>query len=262
MRPCALAAVYGVLVLTTLAWDAARRQPPAAVKHPNEAIATAQPALALPVALPTPLPPVALDSAWAPAPAPAAPPALLPWRASPDASSCASFSDAAVRSALARHAADVAQAQHSACASTLLGVAAVAVAGAAARRKAAKRLRGNGRLSARGRDETPATPSAALRGVPSALEVLPPAATSAQLTQSSGLLFRGGGDAPNATTEAGTAALPESPFGTPRRAARAAEVAAAAAARAWRRNEHGRLKSHAAAEAASDDDDCVCSPRL
>ena len=97
--------------------------------------------------------------------------------------------------------------------------------------------------------------------MPSALEVLPPAATSAQLTQSSGLLFRGGGDAPNATTEAGTAP-PESPFGTPRRAARAAEVAAAAAARAWKRNEHGRLKSHAAAEATSDADDCVCSPRL
>ena len=168
-----------------------------------------------------------------------------------------------MRSALARHAGDVAQAQQSAAASTLLGVAAVAVAGAAARRKATKRRGAKGRPHARARDETPATPSAALRGVPSALEVLPPAATSAQLTQSSGLLFCGGeGEgAPNATTEAGTAAPPESPFGTPRRAQQRAAEVAAAAARAWKRNEHGRLKSHAADEGASDDD-CVCSPRL
>ena len=249
MRPCALATLYSVLTLTTVTWDAVRRQPPAAAVQPIEPASTTTSSLALPPALITSPPAVATDSAWALTPAPAAPPALLAWRASPDATSCASFSDAAVRSALARHAADVAQAQRNACASTLLGVAAVAAAGAAARRKAAKRRVGNGQSRARSREESPTTPSAELRGVPSVLEALPPAATSAQLTQSSGLQFCGGEGAPNATTE--------SPFGTPRRAARAAE-AAAAAARAWKRNERGRLKSHAAAS----DDDCVCSPRL
>jgi hypothetical protein len=65
----------------------------------------------------------------------------------------------------------------------------------------------------------------------------------------------GGGAGPNAQQ---CTTAPESPFGTPRRAARAEEEAAATA-RAWKRNERGRLKSLAA---AADDNEEVISPRL
>ena len=69
MRPCVLAAVYGALVVTTLTWDAARRQPEAAGAQRNEPSPPVAPSLALPPALVAPSPPALVDASWAPAPA-------------------------------------------------------------------------------------------------------------------------------------------------------------------------------------------------
>jgi hypothetical protein len=254
MRACALAAVYGALAAATLAWDASRRQPAAAEVQRSVLASAAAPSLALPPALAAPPPPAPVDATWAPAPVAPAPSALLPWRAAPDAASCSPFLQRELRAAEARHAGDVARAQQTTAAATLLGVALVAAAGVYARRKAA--IRRATKTPTLRCNDSPATPSA--EQLDALTEAEPsPEVTSAQRAQSSWQPF-GGAGGPNAVTTA-PAASPDSPFGTPRRAARAEEAAAAAAARAWKRNERGRLSHVAEAE---DEEDEVCSPRL